>query len=307
MNDVEALAGLRIENSRLSAYGRMAFNLRNFFYHAEKISFSWERPRQYDQQLKFSAVVPYIFGSPVGFSTDFFAQRLDTSYFNLRYGLTVNYYPSGMNSFGAGINVVQNLANSAPENPLNVRKYLADFTLHLTNTGSLYPVRGYEFDLSVDYGNKVWQDSVFKQLNASLAFARYVKVFQRLTLRLATSDFIMLSPVIFDNEAVFVGGTGIFRGFNPQQFRATGYWNFSADTRWMFDKYTFAFVFAEAGQIYNNTVSAHYSLNTLGLGAGFNFRIGNSLINITYALGTSTPFRFNPRDSKIHISYRLLF
>jgi hypothetical protein len=300
--------GLSAAGGKLTTIGKISLDLVNFTHNGEKIFFSWEKTQPSSQQIKLNTEWPYIYGLPVGFGFDFFAQKIDTLEFNLNYNVKFAYFTDGLNRIYLGYLHENNFTSLTSQNTQTLRRQGAVFSAEIAKAfPQKNPQHGYQLHLNLSYGRKNWADSSAFQLAAMLRSQLFVPLGQKLALRLAANAFTMSSSRIFENEQLYLGGNDNFRGFLPNSFRGWQYWLVTMEPRLLFEQWSNAFVFIETGKIFQIIDKSQTKIQTLAFGLGFNLKTKNSLLSLTYAVGRTNNQPFNPAQGKIHLGYKLIF
>ena len=305
INTAEALVGVRYENGRLEGVGHLSMHVRALVQ-AEDFSFSWQRPRPAWQQVDMSLQVPYVLSLPLGVHFDYFAQKIDTLQFNLRVGVGVSYFFQGMNSLTFLWKTEKNFTTQHTQSEKTVIKRLGQvlFTVDYMKSRG-FALRGWSGQAAISYGKKILPDSLYWSVNYSARLEGAWAPTKHFTLFCSVRSVAIISPMIFDNEVMHVGGYGDFLGFNEQQFAATSYSLLTLEPRWYVAS-AYLFVFAQKGLIHTRTVSQDSTVRTAAFGFGINLALENAKLGITYAVGT-TDRSLSLSSSKIHLSYKLLF
>ncbi len=306
VNSAEALIGLTYQNRQLTTIGHLNLHLRALFQ-AEDFTLSWDKPRPQWQQLKLSLQIPYLFGYPLGIKLYFSSQKIDTTQLNQNLTAGLSYYFLGMSHISFSWQSISNLATQNTSLEKTVRKRLISTTLHIDSRDNPFsPRRGLLVNGSFAYGHKLLQDSTSWTFTYSAQIEKFTPLSRKIILLTGLRAAQISSPAIYGNEVMHIGGYENFRGFGEQQFPATEYYLFTAEARLRFSSYSYLLAFAEKGVINEHTIQTRQSLRTTAIGLGINLMLKNSVINLTYALGTTDRSQV-PNASKIHISYRLVF
>ena len=105
------------------------------------------------------------------------------------------------------------------------------------------------------------------------------------------------------NELFRLGGIGNLRGHNQNVFFASHYIIGNWEYRFLFDNYSYLFVFYDQGWLQQKTINSFIEDMPLGFGLGLNFPTKAGIFNIVYALGQTKNQSINFNRSKIHFGF----
>ena len=305
VNSAGAMLGIRYENGTLTTIGHLNLHLKALV-HAEDFTLSWDRPRTGWQQLKTQLQVPYLWGLPVGVEMELFSQKIDTTQLNLSLSGGLSYYFHRLDYIALSWQSENNLTAMSSQSERSVRKRLINTAFLIdSRNNSLIPMRGFLVKGSVGYGRKNVADSVSWSMNYAVGIEKFTRVRENITVLTRLQSKAMISPRIFDNEVMHVGGYADFRGFGEQELRATSYYLLTIEPRLRTGSSYFLF-FVEKGMVKVQTITTDEAVHTLSAGLGINLRLQSAILNLTYAIGM-TGNNFTDHTSKIHLSYRLVF
>ncbi len=305
VNSASALVGMSYENGRLVAIGHINVRLKALLQ-AEDFSLAWDRPRAGWQQLKASLQVPYLGGLPVGVDMRLFSQKIDTTQLNLSLSVGLSYFFHGLSYITFSWHSENNLTTVTTQSDRSVKKRLLSTSFFIdSRDNSLLPSQGFLLNTSVSYGRKRIADSLSWSMSYGFDVEKFTKLRKNISVLMRLRTKAIVSPQIFDNEVMHIGGYGDFRGFGEQQLRATAYYLLTIEPRLRLGS-SYLLFFADRGLVQTHTITTDETLHTFAVGLGINLMLRSAILNLTYALGT-TDRSLTARASKIHISYRLIF
>ena len=112
---------------------------------------------------------------------------------------------------------------------------------------------------------------------------------------------------IFTNELFRIGGLVSLRGFDEESINASAYLIPTVEYRYLFDKNSALFLFANAA--YYENVSRNYRIfdRPFGFGSGIFFETKAGIFSLTYALGKQFNNPILIRNGKIHFGLVSVF
>lgn len=117
----------------------------------------------------------------------------------------------------------------------------------------------------------------------------------------------MFGNTIYKNELFRIGGLRTLRGFDEESIYASSYVIPTLEYRFLFEKNSNIFLFAEGAWYENHSVNSRYDDIPISVGAGINFETKAGIFNLSYALGKQQGNSFDLRIGKIHAGLTALF
>jgi outer membrane protein assembly factor BamA len=125
--------------------------------------------------------------------------------------------------------------------------------------------------------------------------------------KLSTQFGRVFGNTIYKNELFRIGGLRTLRGFDEESIYASTYLIPTIEYRFIFEKNSNLFVFAEGAYYENHSVKSKYDDKPMSVGAGINFETKAGIFNLSYAIGKQQGAGFDLRIGKIHAGLTALF
>jgi outer membrane protein assembly factor BamA len=139
------------------------------------------------------------------------------------------------------------------------------------------------------------------QVRLKLHAAQYLPLGTFSVIKLGLSAGWFQSANYFRNELFQIGGFKLLRGFDEESIFARQYAVATAEYRLLSSKNAYFFGFADGGYAQYEDQNLSFDHWYWGTGIGLNLQTGNSLINLSWAVGKRDDLLFDIRQSKIHL------
>jgi len=301
----------------------------NILKNGETFDINWRRLQTQTQDLKAAIIYPYLFGLPIGVDYNIKIYKKDTSFIDVNNGIGLNYYFSGLNHIKAlykqrNTNLI---STSGLTNVLVLPEY-ADVTTKSYGLGVLFeqldykfnPKKGISFYTQGSVGtrqikknpkindiaySKVPLKSSQYQIEGNLT--GFINLKNNHVLKISSQYGSVFGNQIYKNELFRIGGLRTLRGFDEESIYASTYVIPSLEYRFLFERNSNLFLFAEGAWYENQSISSHISDTPMSVGAGINFETKAGIFNLSYALGKQFNTSFDLRTGKIHAGLTALF
>lgn len=324
-------------DNKVQVTGDVNIQLNNSFRVGETLGVNWQQIQYKSPRLNLMYRQPYLWGSKAGIDFFFELFKKDTLFVNLTAQLGVPYAFS-INRSGKVFllhrqtNVItvdtafvlQNgrLPDLAATSSTSLG---VDFEINTTNY-RFNPRRGSEWKLNMLGGTKTISPSTeiqnlqnpsspgktYASLYDSLALntyqvrmklqaARYLPLGTFSVVKLGVSAGWYQSANYFRNELFQIGGFKLLRGFDEESIFARQYAVGTAEYRLLSGKNAYFFGFADGGYAQYEDQNLSFDHWYWGTGLGLSLQTGNSLINLSWAVGKRDDLPFDIRQSKIHL------
>lgn len=310
---------------KLLLTGEVNLFLINSFHQGEWISFNWSKPENGSQKLLMGLDYPFIYKFPLGIKIDFDLFKKDSSYINIsgKYGIKFklpgkNFIHAFIkNESGSIISTTdfQNLT-ALPEF-MDFRSSMIGFGFTGDNLDYYYnPKKGYEIKISAGGGQKklrknaqipeILYDGL--KMNSSttevlLETKFFLPISKTSTIKISNLSGIKINDLLFTNELFRLGGLRTIRGFDEESLNASSFAIFSIEPRYIFEKNSAFYVFADFGILEKNTNNSYSKDNPMGFGVGSDFETRSGIFSVSYGLGKQQGNPFLLRSAKIHFGY----
>lgn len=296
---------------------------------AETIDINWRRLQSQTQDLKARIIYPYIVGLPIGLDYTIKLYKRDTTFIDINNNVGLNYYYQGLNHFK--VFYKQRNANlistSGLENVTILPEY-ADIVTQSYGLGWFYenldyrfnPRKGISINLQGSAGNRVikrnpkinelvYQNLRLKtsQYQAEGELSAYFPIIRNNIIKISTSFGSVFGGDLYRNELHRIGGLKSLRGFDEESIFASTYVIPTIEYRFLFEKNSNFFVFADGCWYENTSNNKYYNDAPIGFGAGMNFDTKAGIFNLSYGIGKQMGNPIDFRTGKIHAGLIALF
>jgi outer membrane protein assembly factor BamA len=295
----------------------------------ETFDINWRRLQTQTQDLKATVIYPYIAGLPVGADYNIKIYKKDTTFLDVNNALGLNYYFSGLNFIkvfykqrNANILSTSGLANiTTLSNYADVSTKAYGIGFFMEKLDYRYnPRKGVGINVQGSVGSReikknpkindvVYSNIALKTSQYQLegTAAGYINVIKNHVIKLSTQFGSVFGNTIYKNELFRIGGLRTLRGFDEESIYASTYVIPTIEYRFLFEKNSNLFLFAEGAWYENNNVSGYTNDTPMSVGAGINFETKAGIFNLSYAIGKQYGNSFDLRIGKIHAGLTALF
>ena len=295
----------------------------------ETFDINWRRLQTQTQDLKASVIYPYIAGLPVGVDYNIKIYKKDTTFLDVNNGLGLNYYFNGLSYIKAFYKQRNaNLITTKGLENVTVLPEYADVITKAYGLGFFVEKLDYKFNpkkgISVNVQGSVGNRQIRKnpkindvaystiplktsQYQFEGMFAGYINVVKNHVIKISSQFGSVFGNTIYKNELFRIGGLRTLRGFDEESIYASSYVIPTLEYRFLFEKNSNIFLFAEGAWYENHSVNSRYDDIPISVGAGINFETKAGIFNLSYALGKQQGNSFDLRIGKIHAGLTALF
>ncbi len=295
----------------------------------ETFDINWRRLQTQTQDLKAQVIYPYIAGLPVGADYSIKIYKKDTTFIDVNNALALNYYFSGLNCIKVFYKQRNaNLISTAGLTYITVLPEYADVTTKSYGLGVLMerydyrfnPKKGFGINLQGSVGtrqirkNPKVNDLAYtnielrsSQYQADGVITGYVNIVRNHVIKVSSQFGSIFGNTIYKNELYRIGGLRTLRGFDEESIYASTYVIPTLEYRFLFEKNSNIFLFAEGAWYENQNVSGYTKDTPMSVGAGINFETKAGIFNLSYGLGKQFSNGFDLRTGKIHAGLTALF
>ena len=325
--------------SKLMVTGEANINLKNALGYGESIGINWQQIQYKSPRINLQYQHPYILKSAFGLDAGFELFKKDTQWVNVNSRIGILYDLSARQTGKITLQSLQTNVTYTDTNQVRRSKQLpaildissvnfgVDYNYNSTNY-RFNPRSGWDILLQVSAGTKkvkrnndivklkdpatptfnyaslydsIKTNAYQYRLKANVSY--YLPMGRQTVLKAALQSGWYQSPDIFKNELFQIGGYRLLRGFDEESIYANLYSVLTAEFRYLIGTNSFFFGFADGGYANYKQRTVQYAHTYIGTGFGLAFETGNSLLNISYAVGKRNDLQFDLRQSKIHIGF----
>ena len=299
------------------------------FKSGETVDIQWRRLQTQTQDLKASLIYPYIGGLPVGADYNIKIYKKDTSFLDVNNALGLNYYFSGLNYIKVFYKQRNaNLISTSGLSNITVLPEYADVVTKAYGLGLFLEKFDYKFNPRKGFGVNVQGSVGSRQIKKNpkindVAYSTldlktsqyqvegtavgYLNIVKNHVVKLSAQFGSVFGNTIYKNELFRIGGLRTMRGFDEESIYASTYVIPTIEYRFLFEKNSNLFLFAEGAYYENHSVNSRYDDKPISVGAGINFETKAGIFNLSYAIGKQQGNGFDMRIGKIHAGLTALF
>lgn len=299
------------------------------FKSGETVDIQWRRLQTQTQDLKASLIYPYIGGLPVGADYNIKIYKKDTTFLDVNNAIGLNYYFSGLNYIKVFYKQRNaNLISTSGLSNITVLPEYADVVTKAYGLGLFLEKLDYKFNPRKGFGVNVQGSVGSRQIKKNpkindVAYSTldlktsqyqvegtavgYINIVKNHVVKLSSQFGTVFGNTIYKNELFRIGGLRTMRGFDEESIYASTYVIPTIEYRFLFEKNSNLFLFAEGAYYENHSVNSKYDDNPISFGAGINFETKAGIFNLSYAIGKQQGNSFDMRIGKIHAGLTALF
>lgn len=317
---------------RLLLTGDVRLRLQNAFSRGELMELNWRSLQAGTQDLKSQFVYPFLFNTPFGADLSFKLYKKDSTYIDVNPSVGIQYLLSGANYLKVFLNEKRSdlLSTSAIQFQPVLPPY-ADVTTILYGIGlrlerldyRLNPRKGYTLQVTTSAGTKTIRKNAklnpiayegialsTTQYSSDLEAGFFFPFGTRSTVLLANRSGYMYNSFpgsTFQNELFRIGGLRTLRGFDEESIRATSYYIFTIELRYLLEQNSYFYLFGDGAYYENDSRNMFVHDTPFGFGAGISFETKAGIFSISYALGRQFNNPIDLRGGKIHFGIVNIF
>jgi hemolysin activation/secretion protein len=210
-------------------------------------------------------------------------------------------------------------------------KYQSENSNDLTTTDSQSSIREFKnnfygvsfekniFDTKRNYQNKfffrldaIWGNRTLISESLNTDQSKYeLTTYYNWSLNQKNSIFIqnhsalLISDELFTNELFRIGGTNSIRGFNEQSIFTSSHTILNLEYRYHLYNSSYLFSITDFAYINNDLLNNDTQLYSFGI--GYEYKLKNGVINLSYALGKEADIPIDIDNSRFHIKFFQFF
>ena len=332
-----------LPNNRVSGKvivtGQGSLDMWNVLGRGERLTLSLDKLQPRSTEFKSALQYPYLLQQPFGINLGFEINKNDTFYIDVKKEIGLQYLFSGRNYIKGFVRNTSSSLLSVDTFEIKQSHTLpSQIDLSVTYYGleaayekldfRLSPRKGWYLFASAAVGNrKVIRNPSITQLTdlnepdfnfsslydslpkKSLRYEllakadKYTSISRTQVLKLSFQTKSLIAPDIFQNELYRIGGNRLLRGFDEQSVYASWYNVFTAEYRYLIQRTSYLFLFADFAYIEHQLPDNFYTDRPKGVGAGLTFQTKAGIFGVSYAVGSERGNPLQLRSAKIHFGY----
>ena len=288
--------------------GNLDLKLNNTFNTGEKFEIIWNKVSDEKTDFKINSYVPYILNSKFSTTLEFYLYRQDSTFINTNFELKTDYsinqksHASILYSSEKS-NYLLNISNNDLASYSNYFIGLG-YELKKSSTSNLYKYKN-GLNLNLTIGKRKTDIESINQLKFHFSAFANVQINNRGYLNIKNESGLLTSKNYLLNELFRIGGANSIRGYNEQSIFTNGYSFSNIEFRYSLDTSSYLYSITDLGVYKENTTNKIKKL--LGIGAGYQFRINNNLVNLGYVISTNSSTNAKLNSSRLVVRWTSFF
>ena len=288
--------------------GNLDLKLNNTFNTGEKFEIIWNKVSDEKTDFKINSYVPYILNSKFSTTLEFYLYRQDSTFINTNFELKTDYsinqksHASILYSSEKS-NYLLNISNNDLASYSNYFIGLG-YELKKSSTSNLYKYKN-GLNLNLTIGKRKTDTESINQLKFHFSAFANVEINNRGYLNIKNESGLLTSKNYLLNELFRIGGANSIRGYNEQSIFTNGYSYSNIEFRYSLDTSSYLYSITDLGVYKENTTNKIKKL--LGIGAGYQFRINNNLVNLGYVISTNSSTNAKLNSSRLVVRWTSFF
>ena len=288
--------------------GNLDLKLNNTFNTGEKFEIIWNKVSDEKTDFKINSYVPYILNSKFSTTLEFYLYRQDSTFINTNFELKTDYsinqksHASILYSSEKS-NYLLDISNNDLASYSNYFIGLG-YELKKSSTSNLYKYKN-GLNLNLTIGKRKTDRESINQLKFHFSAFANVQINNRGYLNIKNESGLLTSKNYLLNELFRIGGANSIRGYNEQSIFTNGYSYSNIEFRYSLDTSSYLYSITDLGGYKENTTNKIKKL--LGIGAGYQFRINNNLVNLGYVISTNSSTNAKLNSSRLVVRWTSFF
>ena len=288
--------------------GNLDLKLNNTFNTGEKFEIIWNKVSDEKTDFKINSYVPYVLNSKFSTTLEFYLYREDSTFINTNFELKTDYsinqksHASILYSSEKS-NYLLNISNNDLASYSNYFIGLG-YELKKSSTSNLYKYKN-GLNLNLTIGKRKTDRESINQLKFHFSAFANVQINNRGYLNIKNESGLLTSKNYLLNELFRIGGANSIRGYNEQSIFTNGYSYSNIEFRYSLDTSSYLYSITDLGVYKENTTNKIKKL--IGIGAGYQFRINNNLVNLGYVISTNSSTNAELNSSRLVVRWTSFF
>ena len=288
--------------------GNLDLKLNNTFNTGEKFEIIWNKVSDEKTDFKINSYVPYILNSKFSTTLEFYLYRQDSTFINTNFELKTDYLINQKSHASIlysseNSNYLLNISNNDLASYSNYFIGLG-YELKKSSTSNLYKHKN-GLNLNLTIGKRKTDTESINQLKFHFSAFANVQINNRGYINIKNESGLLTSKNYLFNELFRIGGANSIRGYNEQSIFTNGYSYSNVEFRYSLDKSSYLYSITDLGVYKENTNNKIKKL--IGIGAGYQFKINNNLVNLGYVISTNSDTKVKFNNSRLIIKWTSFF
>lgn len=298
------------ETNNLKLDGYLDLVLRNNLNYGESLILNYKSDGDDQSQLRVSADLPYLLGSPLGVSAELYLFRKDTTFSESTQEASLYYQTSPKLKINAGYKykTSDNLLET-DESADNITDYESSrgtlsFIYNDLNANPLFPERRF-FKAQGEIGQRNTNTTAEDQIGLQVIARNIFNLNASNAIYIQSASQLLISDNYITNELYRFGGITSIRGFEENSIFADLYSVLNTEYRYIVNQNLYVHSILDAAYFENNLLNTQNKLLSFGFGAGINTKAGLFKINIANGKSEGQEFKFS--NTKVHLQLQASF
>ena len=288
--------------------GNIDIQLNNIFNSGEHLMLFWNRVSKEKSEFKLSATIPYLFNSWLTTQTSFDLYRQDSTFLNTRFNFKTAW------DLGHLSNVAISYLSEQSTHLLQDSQGLVDsysshfiglaYQLQRNSETNIFRNR-YRVNFDISTGKRKTVSTEERQVVFTFSSLVNIQVNEKSYVHLKNRSGFLSSKNLLSNELFRIGGVRSVRGFDEQSIFTNLYTYINLEYRYFLSSESHLYSVTDIG-MYRNTILSTIE-KMLGLGAGYEFQLDNSRINLSYVIGSNPNGKEKNNPSKLILKVTSFF
>ena len=294
------------ENGDLLINGNIDLELSNILNTGEKFKLYWNKIENERQEFQITLKTPYIFNSKITPELSFSIYKQDSTFLNTKFDSRIFYNLNTKIKLGLTYNSESsnNLGENIENNTEPFTNYFLGFQFDfIIPKNDFFLNDKFHLKINPSIGERNLNSNTINQLKIETITSYLWDLNSRNSIYIRNTNGFLNSETYLDNELFRIGGPTSIRGFNEQSIFVNQYIIFNVEYRFLTSEKSYLYTitdFAEITNIENNN-------NLTSFGLGFLFNTKNSLINVNSSVGRSENEKFDFKNAKLIVSWKVFF
>ena len=294
------------ENGDLLINGNIDLELSNILNTGEKFKLYWNKIENERQEFQITLKTPYIFNSKITPELSFSIYKQDSTFLNTKFDSRIFYNLNTKIKLGLTYNSESsnNLGENIENNTEPFTNYFLGFQFDfIIPKNDFFLNDKFHLKINPSIGERNLNSNTINQLKIETITSYLWDLNSRNSIYIRNTNGFLNSETYLDNELFRIGGPTSIRGFNEQSIFVNQYIIFNVEYRFLTSEKSYLYTitdFAEITNIKNNN-------NLTSFGLGFLFNTKNSLINVNSSVGRSENEKFDFKNAKLIVSWKVFF
>lgn len=288
--------------------GNLDLKLNNVLNTGEQLELFWNRIGEEKSEFRLSSKLPYIFNTSISSQIAFNIYRQDSTFLNTSLNLSFDYQVNSKSNLFLSYTSEKSeyLPNTSIENFDSFSNIFLGlgYTFDLLKKSTLFKNK-FSFSILPSFGTRKTDLNKERQLKVRFSSILNLSTSKKSYLYVKNETSFLESNNFLNNELFRIGGANSIRGFNEQSIFTDRYSYFTIEYRFLTSSTSYLHSITDIG-VYRDPF-LNKTLNIIGLGAGYLFKLNNNQVNLGYALGIDSNNDANLNNSQLIIKWTSFF